>query len=134
MTMPMMPTPPPQGPSPRQGAPPMMPPPGAPPRAAPDAGVGRYARPVQVGPEEAAVRAHSDALASGAGDPFLAAKEAWKTATVEAADPNTPDEPGSENLRTIQAHLQKKKRVDPLTAYALARVMLPQLGGSSNGS
>jgi len=83
-------------------------------------------------PDAVATRTYTDAMAAGNPDPRAAAKEAWKAAVAQAADPTTPDEPGSENLRALQAQIQKTQRVDAVTAYALARQAMPliaQQGG-----
>lgn len=97
-----------------------------------DAAMGKFnpaaAAPQAQGPDQAAQKAYTDALSGGQGDPMAAAKNAWKQAAQQAADPNTPDAPGSENLRKIQQHLVSTKGMDPLTAWAIAHEALPQVG------
>lgn len=96
-----------------------------------DAAMGRFdprtAQPQALGPDQAAQRAYADALSGGRGDPMAAATEAWKQAARQAADPNTPDAPGSGNLRRLQQHLVRTRGLDDLTAWAIAHEAMPAL-------
>lgn len=103
-----------------------------------DQALGRFdpqaAAPQALGPDQAAQRAYTDALQSGQGDPMRAATEAWKQAARQAADPNTPDAPGSGNIRKLQQHLMQAKQLDPLTAWAVAHEALPTLSQQQGGA
>lgn len=94
-----------------------------------DRAMGRFnpQAPQAVGPDQAAQRAYADAVEAGHADPMGAATEAWKAAARQAADPKTPDAPGSGNLRNIQQHLVKTRGLDELTAWALAHEALPRI-------
>lgn len=118
------------------GIPPVpMPPPGQ--TGVVNQAMGRFdptqAEAAQRSPDLAAQRAYTDALQSKQGDPLVAAKEAWKAAAQREADPNTPDAPGSANLRKIQQHLVQTRGLDELTAWALAHETLPSLMKAQQG-
>lgn len=91
-------------------------------------------------PGEQARRVFSEVSASGQGDPFSSAKEAWKAAVQAISDrlhaPNyQPGNPGESNLKKVVDFLEQSKGLDPLAATGLAMEMLGSMAeGSGAGS